>query len=138
MREPLDAVIEAYAKLVVRVGVNVQFGQRVVIRAAVEHAAVARAVAVEAYRAGASQVSIDYTDAVLIRATVDHAPEDQLGKTLPHLLEGVRAWREDRPALITLTGNPHPTVIEAAGPGTLAGTTVRRSRRVTKRNECCR
>ena len=36
VREPLDAVIEAYANLVVRVGINVQLGQRVVIRGAVE------------------------------------------------------------------------------------------------------
>ena len=33
-----DGDIMAYAKLVVRIGVNVQFGQRVVIRGAVEHA----------------------------------------------------------------------------------------------------
>ena len=120
MREPLDAVIEAYAKLVVRVGVNVQFGQRVVIRGAVEHAPVARVIAAEAYRAGASHVSIDYTDSVLTRAAVDHAPEASLGRVLPHEVEGIRAWREDRPALITLTGNPQPTVMEGADPARLA------------------
>lgn len=120
MREPLDAVIEAYAKLVVRVGVNVQFGQRVVIRAAVEHAPVARVIAAEAYRAGASHVSIDYTDAVLTRAAVDHAPDESLGRVLAHEVEGIRAWREDRPALISLTGNPQPTVMDGADPARLA------------------
>lgn len=118
--EPLDRLIEAYAKLVVRIGVNVQFGQRVVIRGAVEHAPVARVIAQEAYRAGASHVSIDYVDPVLTRAAVDHAPEDQLGRVLPHQVEGIRAWREDRPALITLTGNPHPTLMDGADPARLS------------------
>ncbi|WP_375478608.1 aminopeptidase [uncultured Jatrophihabitans sp.] len=120
VREPLDALIEAYATLVVRVGVNVQLGQRVVIRGMVEHAPVARAIAAAAYRVGASHVSIDYTDPVLTRAAVDYAPREQLGRVLPHQLEGVRAWREDRPALISLTGNPHPTLMDGADPARLA------------------
>lgn len=120
MHEPLDDLLSAYARLVVRVGVNVQFGQRVVIRGAVEHAAVARAIATEAYRAGASHVTIDYTDALLRRAEVDHAPEDHLGRVLPHEVEGIRAWREDRPAVISLTGNPNPRAMEGADPARLA------------------
>jgi aminopeptidase len=120
VREPLDDLIEAYAKLVVRIGVNVQFGQRVVIRGAVEHAPVARVIATEAYRAGASHVSIDYTDAVLTRAAVDHAPAESLGRVLAHQVEGIRAWREDRPAVITLTGNPQPSLMEGADPARLA------------------
>lgn len=120
MIEPLDRLLEAYARLVVRIGVNIQFGQRVVIRGAVEHAAVARAIANEAYRAGASHVSIEYSDALLRRAQVDHAPQDQLGRVLPHEVEGIRAWREDRPAVISLTGNPHPRAMEGADPARLA------------------
>ena len=75
MTEPYDHLLEAYARLVVRVGVNVQLGQRVVVRGMVEHADVARAVAAEAYRVGASHVTIDYVDQHLQRATVDMAPE---------------------------------------------------------------
>jgi aminopeptidase len=118
--EPIEQLLEAYAKLIVRVGVNVQFGQRVVVRCAIEHAAVARAVATQAYRAGASHVSINYLDPVLQRAAVDYAPENSLGMSLPHDLEGVRAWREDRPAIIALTGNPHPRLMEGADPKRLA------------------
>src|SRR5688500_12808324 len=57
MTEPYDHLLEAYARLVVRIGVNVQLGQRVVVRGMVEHADVARAVAAEAYRVGASHVT---------------------------------------------------------------------------------
>jgi aminopeptidase len=91
-----------------------------VIRGAVEHAQVARAIATEAYRVGASHVSIEYADPVLQRARVDHAPSESLGRVLPHEVEGVRAWREDRPAIISLTGNPNPTLMDGADPARLA------------------
>lgn len=119
MAEPYDHMIEAYARLVVRVGVNVQPGQRVVVRGQVEHAPVARAIATEAYRAGASKVTLDYGDQHLARATAELAPEESLGRSLPHELEGVRAWREDRPAVISLTGNPNPTIMEGLDPDRL-------------------
>ena len=45
-----------------------------------------------------------------------HAPEDQLGSSRPDELEKVRAWRETRPALISLTGNPFPTLMDGLDP----------------------
>jgi leucyl aminopeptidase (aminopeptidase T) len=55
--EPFERLLEAYARLVIRVGVNVQVGQRVEIRGLPEQAAVARALAAETYRVGVSQAS---------------------------------------------------------------------------------
>lgn len=119
MTEPYDHLIEAYARLVVRVGVNVQPGQRVVVLARIEHAAVARAIAAEAYRVGASRVDVEYRDQHLDRAAAELAPEQMLGRSLPHELEGVRAWKEDRPAIISLTGNPNPTIMDGLDPDRL-------------------
>lgn len=120
MSEPYEHLIEAYARLVIRVGVNVQIGQRVVIWCLPEQAAVARALAREAYRVGASHVSIDYDDPHLQRYQVEHAPDDALGKVLPHEIEGIRAWEQDRAALIRLTGNPHPDLMNGLDPARLA------------------
>ena len=60
MSEPFDHLLEKYARLVIRVGVNVQPGQEVVVNCLPEQADAARALAEEAYRVGASRVSIDY------------------------------------------------------------------------------
>ena len=120
MTEPYDHLLEAYARLVVRVGVNVQPGQRVVITGQVEHAPVARALAAEAYRVGASHVSIDYTDQVLRRSVAELAPEESLGQVLPYELERVSAWKDDHPALISLSGNPHPDLMDGLDPERLA------------------
>jgi aminopeptidase len=119
MSEPYDHLIEAYARLVVRVGVNVQPGQRVIIMGQVEHAPVARALAAEAYRVGASKVTIEYGDQHLARAAAELQPEEMLGKSLPHEIEGIRAWKDDRPALISLTGNPNPSIMDGLDPDRL-------------------
>ena len=111
MSEPFDHLLEKYARLVIRVGVNVQPGQEVVVNALPEQADVARALAEEAYRVGAVRVTIEYQDRHVQRSAVLHAPEESLGRTPLHRLEGVRAWRESRPAVITLTGNPSPDLM---------------------------
>src|SRR3954447_5407841 len=116
MSEPYDHLIEAYARLVVRVGVNVQPGQRVIIMGQVEHAPVARAMAAEAYRVGASKVTIEYGDQHLARAAAELQPEEMLGKSLPHEIEGIRAWKDDKPALFSLPGNPTPPIMAGLDP----------------------
>lgn len=120
MTEPHDHLLAAYARLVVRIGVNVQLGQRVVVRGMVEHADVARAVAAEAYRVGASHVAIEYVDQHLQRATVDLAPQESLGLSLKHEVDAINAWQADDVAVIGLTGNPNPTLMEGADPARLA------------------
>lgn len=123
MTEPFDHLLEKYARLVVRVGVNVQPGQEVVVNALPEQADAARAIADEAYRVGASRVRIDYGDPHVKRAAVAHGPEDQLGVSQEHELAQVRAWNDTKPALISLTGNPHPTLMEGLDPARLAKST---------------
>ena len=123
MTEPFDHLLDRYARLVVRVGVNVQPGQEVVINALPEQADAARALAQESYRVGASRVIIQYDDPYLQRAAVEHAPEELLGTVQDHTLAQVRAWRDSKPALISLTGNPHPTLMEGLDPTRLAKST---------------
>lgn len=120
MSEPFDVLLEKYARLVIRVGVNVQPGQEVVINGLPEQADAARALADEAYRVGASRVTIKYHDPHLQRAAVLHGPDETLGTTPAHELEGVRAWKDSRPALISLTGNPFPTLMDGLDPERLA------------------
>jgi aminopeptidase len=56
-------LIDRYAELVVRVGVNIQPGQVVAIRCLVEHVELARAVTQHAYRAEGTAVPIIREDA---------------------------------------------------------------------------
>jgi aminopeptidase len=111
-----DERLERYAALAVRVGANVQPGQDVVVRALLEHAAVARAVAREAYRAGAKHVVVLYADLHLTRAAIELGPAEELGWSPPHLLDWMRRWEEERPAVVSLRGNPDPDLLADLDP----------------------
>ena len=78
----------SYARLAVRRGVNVQKGQRLVIRAEVTHADFVRIVAQEAYEAGASAVDIRWSDEAL--SVLDYTWQDK------ETLAEVPAWYHDR------------------------------------------
>jgi len=120
MPEPFDQLLERYARLVLRVGVNVQPGQEVVINALPEQAYAARALAEEAYRVGASRVEIVYGDPHLQKAQVEYAPEEMLGTVPDHLLRQVEGWGDSKPALISLSGNPFPSLMDGLDPERLA------------------
>jgi len=51
---------------------------------------------------------------------VEHAPEEMLGTSAQHEIDEVRAWNDTKPALISLTGNPHPTLMDGLDPARLA------------------
>ncbi len=111
-----DERLRRYAELAVRVGANVQPGQDVVLTCLVEHAEIARAIAREAYRAGAKHVVVQYGDLHTRRAAIELGPEAELGWSAPYMLDWVRRWDEENPALISLTGNPDPDLLAGLDP----------------------
>ncbi len=100
--------IQALARLAVHVGVNLQSGQTLAVNAMVEHARLVRAVAAEAYVAGARYVDVYYADQHVRRAHIEHASDDELGFSPPWLVERMRRIGETGSALISITGNPEP------------------------------
>ena len=103
---------DRYAELAVRVGANVQPGQLVDVVARVEHAAVARAVAREAYKAGAAYVDVFYSDQHIRRALIEGAADELLlSWTPPWLLERAVQIGKERAAVIALTGDAEPNLL---------------------------
>jgi aminopeptidase len=102
---------ERYAELAVRVGANVQRGQLVDVVARVEHAAVARAVAREAYKAGAAYVDVYYSDQHIRRSLIEHVADDVLSWTPPWLLSRAKEVGRERAAVIALTGDAEPELL---------------------------
>ena len=111
-----DERLERYADLAVRVGANVQKGQEVVLVHQVEHVPIARAVARAAFRAGARRVHAEATDLHIRKAAIELGPAEELGITPPHILDWTRSWRESRPAIIQLAGNPDPNLFAGLDP----------------------
>ncbi len=103
--------LDAYARLIIEVGVNLEEGQMLGISAFVEHAPLVRAVTRVAYEQGARYVDVFYMDEYVRKAYVDLAPEETLGVSQPWALERVKSF-EDRSAYLTIRGHPDPTLFD--------------------------
>jgi aminopeptidase len=115
----------AYAELAVRVGVNLQPGQRLAVNSLVEHAPFVRRVAAEAYKRGASFVDVYYSDQHVRRAHIEHADDSRLGWSPPWLVQRLRALAEDRGALLSIGGNPAPEIFADLDGARVAGARMR-------------
>ena len=72
------------------------------------------------YRAGARRVHVAYDDLHVRRAAVEYGPEDELGSGPDHLVEWMRGWADERPAVILLTGNPDLHLMNGLDPARVA------------------
>ncbi|MGW8820926.1 aminopeptidase [Paenibacillus lautus] len=68
--------LEKYAELVVKVGVNVQPGQVLIVNAPIETVELTRRIVAKAYDAGAKYVQVDWEDEKITRIRYEKAPED--------------------------------------------------------------
>jgi aminopeptidase len=108
--------LRRYAELAVRVGANVQPGQDVVVMCLVEHVEIARAVTREAYRAGAQHVVVLYSDLHVRRAAIELGPGSEIGWSAPYLLDWIKRWPDENPAIVSLAGNPNPDLLSDLDP----------------------
>ena len=81
-------VLKNYAKLLARVGLNVQKGQEVIITAGLDQPGFVAYAAEECYRAGASRVRVEWS----------HQPLARLGALCKseEVLSEVRPWQEEK------------------------------------------
>jgi aminopeptidase len=100
--------LRKYARLAVKVGVNLQPGQVLAVNAFLEHAPFAREIARAAYEAGASFVDVQYADQHVRRAHIANAAEDQLGYSPPWAVERYDELGRIGGALLAISGNPEP------------------------------
>src|ERR671933_1171573 len=97
--------IDEYARLVVRVGVDVRPGQDVLLDVQIDQAPFVHALVAEAYRAGAHNVDVHYGDPEVRRAMIAEAPDDAFGYTPPGLLARMAHAKETAAAVIAVSGS---------------------------------
>lgn len=104
--------LQHYADLAIKVGVNLQKGQRLNINAQIECAHIVRVLAEAAYRAGASEVMVQYADEKLSRINYDFMTVEELEK--------VPQWQIDRS--VHIVDNNYANISVSAGdPNIFAG-----------------
>ena len=114
--------LDAYARLAVEVGANVQAGQVLDVLAHPEHAPLVRAVARAAYRAGASYVTVEWRDPGMRRALAEHGPDAFLDWSPPWEIEKLDWLEENRGAILAIAGDPDPHALEGADAARVART----------------
>lgn len=104
--------LQAYAELAVKVGVNIQPGQYLLVNTSVEALDFARLVVKEAYKAGAGRVHVNFSDDEMDRAYFEHASDEEFNR-FPEWVVKMRDEVIERKGAILL--------IDAADPDKLAG-----------------
>ena len=116
MSDKFAAQKQAYARLIIHAGVNLQPGQGVFIQAELGHRDFVRLLAEEAYAAGAKLVAPDWRDPMLDQVRYQKV-EDQYVEFIPDFIEArAREAIEGGWARIALTGDEYPDAYEHVDP----------------------
>jgi aminopeptidase len=100
-----ESRLDRLAEIAVRIGTNVQPGQRLIVNAPVEAVPLVRAIATHAYRAGAAGVTPMFADQQLGRIHLVEGNEASLDAAPGWLYEGLTKAAEEGAALLSIAGN---------------------------------
>ncbi|MBO2942951.1 aminopeptidase [Paenibacillus sp. F411] len=99
--------LERYAELAVKVGVNLQPGQVLVVNAMIDSAELVRLVVRKAYEAGAKHVKVNYSDEQVNRLRFDLAPDEDFLTPPTYYAEEMTELAGNGAAFMTiLSSNP--------------------------------
>jgi aminopeptidase len=110
----------AYAEVAVRVGANVQPGQRCLVIARVEHVPLARALGEAAWRAGAGDVELVYWDHFDRYLLARFGEDDALERTAVAARAVLESCLEAEGASISVVGDEAPAYFAQVDPARLA------------------
>ncbi|WP_424765526.1 aminopeptidase [Paenibacillus sp. sgz302251] len=116
---PTQEQLENYATLAVKIGVNVQQGQTVVVMAPISSAPLVRLIASKAYAAGAKNVYVEYNDEELSRIKFKQAPEEAFSE---YPMWRAKAWEEyvEMGAAFIQIYSPNPDLLNDVDPNRVA------------------
>lgn len=124
MTPEFERALSQYAQLIVKIGLNLQPGQRLLIRAPLEAAPLVRQVSIHAYEAGAHLVDAVWGDPQMLLIRFQHAPRNSFTE---HSDWGWKAGLEtvDAGGAILSIGGTDPDLLQGIDPTLIA--TVQRT-----------
>ncbi|MFS1154201.1 aminopeptidase [Enterococcus faecalis] len=115
--ENFNENLKKYARLIAETGVNVQDNHTVVLQISVDQAPLARLITEEAYRLGAAEVIVQWSDETIQREFLAHAATDRI--------ENVPQYKIDQTADWIAKGASRISVV-SSNPDALAGVDAQR------------
>ncbi|WP_018465918.1 aminopeptidase [Calidithermus timidus] len=111
--------LDRLAQIAVKVGLNLQPGQELVMTAPVEALELTRKITEQAYRAGASLVTTLFSDDAATLARFQHAPEESFDKAPAWLYRAMAEAYRSGAARLAISGQ-NPTLLKGQDPGRVA------------------
>jgi aminopeptidase len=119
MTADFERNLRAYADLAVRIGANLQPGQRLLIRAGIDKAALVRLIAASAYQRGARLVEVLWDDELLDLIRFQHAPRDSFDQASSWGAQALLDYAQGHDAMISVRGND-PDLLKDQDPELIA------------------
>jgi aminopeptidase len=124
---PSVEMLARYAELLVQLGVNLQPGQSLIIRAELAHAPLVRAATAAAYRAGARVVHVEWYDALTHRALLENADLDDWAFPAYETAR-YRQMVDEHWGRLALVGPEFPVAFDGVDSRAIRGWTIKRAR----------
>ncbi|MCA3559704.1 MAG: aminopeptidase [Aestuariivirga sp.] len=122
-----EQLLDIYAKLAVRTGLNLQRGQQLVITAPLDAVALVRRITEHAYEAGASLVTTVYADEETTLARYRHAPKEAFDVAPGWLFNGMAEAFRGGAARLAIAGE-NPALLAGQDPDKLSRANKARSK----------
>jgi aminopeptidase len=119
-----------YAELLVKVGLNLQPNQCLIITSEIVHRDFVQLAVAEAYRAGAKYVHVDWGDPLSAKARLLHSADDNLDYVPEWVIGQFREYTNDHWARLSLTGEEFPGIFDDADPARMRRAGVARARQL--------
>lgn len=97
--------LENYAEAILKVGVNLQDGQKLIVNASVDHKEFVRILVEKAYDSGSGEVYVVWNDSYVTRQKLLKAPENVLSTVHPWEVEMAKSFLSEGAASVTLAGS---------------------------------
>ncbi|WP_191561866.1 aminopeptidase [Metabacillus idriensis] len=97
--------LKKYAELAVKVGVNIQQGQTLVVNASLDAAEFVRLVVKKAYETGAKHVQVDWNDDIVTRTRFDLAPQEAFEEFPEWRANGLETLAENGAAFMSIVSS---------------------------------
>ncbi len=110
-----DEKLSNYASLLIHVGVNLQKGQRLLLRAPITAAPLVRKVVAEAYKQGSPFVDVHWDDEELTKLRFEHAPADSFEEQAKWRFDASMEGVERGDALLTIRAQD-PDLLKGQNP----------------------
>jgi aminopeptidase len=100
---PNKVLLQKFAKLAVEIGANVQKDQVVMVRSSVESKDLARLIVEAAYKAGAKEVTVNWSDPYVSRTGYDYMTVERLEEVPEWFIDKAKYFIEEGGCVISIT-----------------------------------